>query len=552
VLRGFSDGWRHDATVELDPTTEEHLEAMLERLSPGSRGVMVKLATRWGSQRFSKYGQEIADGLLDQVRDEDKSDQQRIDAARQLVEFLPDDADVLLDLLDELTPQLSPAVATGIIQAIGRSRNDEMGELLLDQIKTMTPALKKAAFVQLLQRPSSTRTLLERAGEGDVSLDELALDQKQAIASHPDREIRQLAQELLAQGGSLPSPDRQKVLDSYMVTTTRAGDPDKGKAVFKEHCSKCHVHGEMGINIGPNLTGMAVHPKKELLTHILDPSRNVEGNFRAYSVLTLDGIVLNGLLASESKTAIELFDTEGKKKSVLRDDIDRLVMGKKSIMPEGFENSINKQAMTDLLEFLTRKGKFVPIPLDRHATAISTKGLFSNGDNGPDRMIFDDWGPKTFQGVPFLLTDPVVDTKPNIILLNGPLGPLPPQMPESVALPCGVAAKQIHLLSGVGGWSFPFDRAETVSMIVRLRYADGKTEDHPLVNGVHFADYIRRVDVPESEFAFDLRGQQIRYLAVTPERGEVVETIELVKGEDRTAPIVMAVTVESATDADGH
>ena len=36
-------------------------------------------------------------------------------------------------------------------------------------------------------------------------------------------------------------------------------------------------------------------------------------------------------------------------------------------------------------------------------------------------------------------------------------------------------------------------------MIVRLHYADGKTEDHELKNGVHFADYIRRVDVPGVE-----------------------------------------------------
>ena len=81
-------------------------------------------------------------------------------------------------------------------------------------------------------------------------------------------------------------------------------------------------------------------------------------------------------------------------------------------------------------------------------------------------------------------------------------------------------------------------------MIVRLHYADGQTEDHNLLNGEHFADYIRRVDVPQSKFAFDLRGRQIRYLSVPVERSEPLTKIELVKGADRTAPIVMAVTVE--------
>ena len=83
-------------------------------------------------------------------------------------------------------------------------------------------------------------------------------------------------------------------------------------------------------------------------------------------------------------------------------------------------------------------------------------------------------------------------------------------------------------------------------MIVRLHYADGKTEDHPLLNGKHFADYIRRVDVPDSQFAFDLNGRQVRYLAVRPKRAsEVVHEVEFVKGPDRSAPIVVAATVES-------
>ena len=83
-----------------------------------------------------------------------------------------------------------------------------------------------------------------------------------------------------------------------------------------------------------------------------------------------------------------------------------------------------------------------------------------------------------------------------------------------------------------------------MTLIVRLKYEDGKTEDIELKNGEHFADYVRRVDVPESKFAYQLRGQQIRYLAVHPQRKETIKEIELVKGPDDTAPVVMAVTVE--------
>jgi putative heme-binding domain-containing protein len=314
--------------------------------------------------------------------------------------------------------------------------------------------------------------------------------------------------------------------------------------VFKNQCAKCHKHNGEGENIGPDLTGMAVHPKEELLIHILDPSRSVEGNFRLYRVTKKDGSLAMGMLASESKTAVELIDTDGKRHSILRDDIDELVGSNKSLMPDGFEKQVNVKDMTHLLEFLTQKGKYFPLVLDKVATAVSTKGMFYSETAAGERLVFPDWKPKTFEGVPFVLTDPQGDKVPNVVMLYGPQGNLPPKMPRSVSLPCNTPAKAIHLLSGVSGWGYPYSDEKTVSMTVRIHYAGGKTEDHQLRNGEHFADYIRRVDVSGSKFAFDLRGRQVRYLKVEPKEADRIDRIELVKGPDATAPVVMAMTLE--------
>ena len=74
-------------------------------------------------------------------------------------------------------------------------------------------------------------------------------------------------------------------------------------------------------------------------------------------------------------------------------------------------------------------------------------------------------------------------------------------------------------------------------MIVRLHYEDGKTEDHALKNGEHFADYIRRVDVPGSKFAFAAQGrQQIRYLTVEPKRGEKIDRDRVGQGAGQHGP----------------
>ena len=92
----------------------------------------------------------------------------------------------------------------------------------------------------------------------------------------------------------MPNADRQKVVEELLPITKVKGDPAAGKVVFKNVCAKCHVHGTEGTRIGPDLTGMAVHPKSELLIHILDPSRSVEGNFRQYTIATKDGQVFTG------------------------------------------------------------------------------------------------------------------------------------------------------------------------------------------------------------------------------------------------------------------
>jgi putative heme-binding domain-containing protein len=291
---------------------------------------------------------------------------------------------------------------------------------------------------------------------------------------------------------------------------------------------------------------MASHPRSELLVHVVDPSRSVEGNFVQYAVATVDGRVVNGLLASESRTAVEILDAEARTHAILREDVDEIVASKKSLMPEGFEQQLGEDGLRDVLAFLTARGKYLPLDLRRAATVVTTKGMFYAAESPVERLVFPDWGPKESRGVPYQLIDPHGDRTPNAIMLNGPVGPFAPKMPKAVEVPCNAPAKAVHILGGVGGWAYNGgEPSKTTSMIVRLHYADGEVEDHPLLDGVHLADYIRPVDVPGSDLAFNLGGRQIRHVRVVPERPETIARIEFVKGDDRTAPVVMAVTVES-------
>jgi len=544
VVRGLIAGWPRDYRLKATTDVEATFLALLDRIPSSSRGKLLQLASLCGSTALDAHAQEIVTSLMKIVSDTAAGVADRVSAAKEAVGFQPDNDVVLSAVLGDLNSQTDPEIAVGFIEAAGLSTSESLGPKLVEICNSLTPRMKSAAVRVLLARPVTTSVLLKAIEARTMEIGELTLDQKQGLRSHPDREIRRAAETVLAAGGGLPDADRDKVLKSLLALCEEQGDSVSGKAMFVKHCSRCHMHGTEGKTIGPNLTGMAVHPKHELLTHIIDPSRSVEGNFRIYTVVKTDGLVINGMMTSESRTSITLIDTEAKEHSVPREDIEELVASRKSLMPEGFEKQVTSEELKNLLEFLTEKGKYLPISLDRYATAISTKGLFGDTDDGPDRMVFSDWGPRMLNGLPFIFTDPRGKSGANIILLYGPQGRLPPSMPKSVTLPCNSPAKAIHLLSGVAGWSYPYDTNKTVSMIVRLHYKGGDTEDIELLNAVHFADYIRRVDVPGSEFAFMLRGQQIRHITVTPQRGDQIDSIELVKGPDKTAPIVMAVTIE--------
>jgi uncharacterized protein len=544
-LDGMNKGWPKNRTITLDATVAKAMEKLLPKLSAGGQGQLLRLAGRWGIKGFEQHTEQITKKLLGTIQSDTESDDARIAAARQLVEFHTGDVKVIAQVLDAITPRTAPGLAAGMIDAMGASASPEIGKALVKRLDTLTPAARTAALRVMLGRPDSTRLLLDALDAGRVQLAELTLDQKQALAAHPDKKIAYQAKQILARGGGLPSADRQKVIDEMLPLAKQTGDPKLGKLVFTKHCAVCHMHNGEGNKVGPDLTGIAVHPKTELVVDIFDPSRSVEGNYRLYTVTRTDGTVLNGILASESKTAIEVIDAQAKKHVVLREDIDTLVGSAKSLMPEGFEKQLSADDVVNLLEFLSERGKFLPLPLAKAATIVSTRGMFTDKDNGAERLIFSDWSPKTFHGVPFQLVDPQGDKVPNVILLYGPGGKIPPTMPKAVKLPCNAPAKAIHLLSGVSGWGHPYGKKGSLTMIVRLHYADGKTEDHDLLNGEHFADYIRRVDVPGSEFAFALRGQQMRYLAIHPKRGETITDVEFIKGTDDSAPVVMAVTVET-------
>src|SRR5262249_8729472 len=283
---------------------------------------------------------------------------------------LGSDPATVTTLLDQITPQAGPALTRGLLDALSQATTDDVGAAIVQRWPELTPAARPAALSLLLLRPSWTRALLTARERGQIDRSDLNIEQAQLLSKHPDSAIAERAVKLLASGGRLPNPDRQKVLDTLLPLAKRHGDKARGKAVFENNCAKCHRFGEVGQTVGPDLTGAGVRDRADILTDVLDPNRSVEANYRQYIVETKKGLVLTGLLAAETQTAVELLDSEAKRHVVLREDIDTLIASKQSLMPEGFEK-LGADDLVALLDFLSVRDRCFALPLSKVATITS-------------------------------------------------------------------------------------------------------------------------------------------------------------------------------------
>jgi uncharacterized protein len=134
----------------------------------------------------------------------------------------------------------------------------------------------------------------------------------------------------------------------------------------------------------------------------------------------------------------------------------------------------------------------------------------------------------------------------NVIVLRGGEG-YAKTFPQKVEFKANVKANVLHFLSGVAGWGHPFpaEAAETPVLKATVKFADGKSEEIVMKNGVEFADYIGKYDVPGSKEVPELvRRGQIRYFSKPLRNSGTITSVTLESFDNKVAPVIAAVTAE--------
>ncbi|MCH9791834.1 MAG: c-type cytochrome, partial [Planctomycetes bacterium] len=125
-------------------------------------------------------------------------------------------------------------------------------------------------------------------------------------------------------------------------------------------CFACHRFGNQGGMTGPDLTsaGRRYSPH-DLMDQVINPSKVINEQFSAISVVTDDGKVHTGVVVNLNGDTMTLntdLTDPNKRVSIDRKLIDELVVSKTSPMPAGLFNRMTKDEILDLIAYLISAG----------------------------------------------------------------------------------------------------------------------------------------------------------------------------------------------------
>ncbi len=119
-------------------------------------------------------------------------------------------------------------------------------------------------------------------------------------------------------------------------------------------CKTCHKLGDVGQNVGPDLTKIGTkYTKPALLDQILEPSKTIDSAIRRLPAGDQGRPRLERAGRGENQSAVVLKDAQGKTINVPGAEVEQLVPQSRSLMPELLLRDLTAQQVADLLEFLT-------------------------------------------------------------------------------------------------------------------------------------------------------------------------------------------------------
>ena len=257
--------------------------------------------------------------------------------------------------LESIIPKLleNPDLRMEAIKAIAAYDNQQLGMLLFQKYSGLTAIEKQEAILTLASRPQYGALVLNGLKEGAIPKSDIpahAVLQLRAVLGNGFVEVWGPIDDI-SQTLQVEYEKFQKLLTENAIAKA---NPMKGKEIFQQTCAVCHMmHGEGG-KIGPELTGSNRTNTAYLLNNILNPSGDVQDDYKLVVITSQDGRTYSGNIIAENDRNLTLRVVGQDPIIINKSQILNRDISEKSMMPEGLLNYLSDEEVLNLIAYLKK------------------------------------------------------------------------------------------------------------------------------------------------------------------------------------------------------
>lgn len=339
TLNGLSKGFK---LADVKNLRVAGAEAVLVKLLSSDNEALQKAT--WETARFFELKGLVQKALAD-AQNASLPEKTRLTAVRALRGGQFAAVSPVLEKL--LSDQNAPELQAAAIESLSAFDDPGIASNLIAGWQKFSPDIRQKALAALLSDRERMKVLLKALEDGKIERTMADPAMQAKLFDHPDKDVVARAQTFFKS----ETDERKAIVASYADALKLNGDVMRGRDLFASTCAKCHIPQAGRPRVGADLSGINNKTKEELLNSILNPSETIEGRFVNYIVTTKDGRIEDGVLANETPGAVTLRNAD-RDVTILRKNIAEIRASAISLMPEGYEKTLTKQQIADIIAYL--------------------------------------------------------------------------------------------------------------------------------------------------------------------------------------------------------
>lgn len=256
------------------------------------------------------------------------------------------------ELIKELPSLLNDKnLRTETIRAIAEYDHEPLGKLLLNQYDDYEKADQLEVVQTLASRPAYGWMLTQALKQQNIP--------KADVPAYVARQLRRVVGsgfvEVWGPIDDLNTNQNEAYARYQALLTDQAllnANLANGCVLFQRTCGPCHkMHGEGG-NIGPDITGSNRTNLDYLLSNVLNPSGEIQDDYKMVVITTRDGRTYTGNVAAENERQLTLRVVGQEGVQINKSEIQSRETTESSMMPPGLFETLTEEEVIDLVAYL--------------------------------------------------------------------------------------------------------------------------------------------------------------------------------------------------------